>query len=198
MIVNYLSFEHGLITSSDADAALTPEARLKLINKFPEDLKQPLSKLHTSLNEKTSEEFLSAVQLALGSGVCDMVIKKMDKKKERLTLSNQRHSLLAQLDETEDPALSLHLAVLLIFQSHTNNMLHASGKFVPQIISFLQKQVPLDLYQLLSTYQELVIKKLTPSEDVEDDYEAALKNSLPKIKEAAVTYKKASISETDC
>lgn len=68
-------------------------------------------------------------------------------------LSNQRHSLLAQLDDTTDPALCLHLAVLLIFQTHNQNMLHASGKFVPQIISFLQKQVPLELYQLLSTYQ---------------------------------------------
>lgn len=191
MIVNYLAIESGLISNSDGEATFTTELRLKMINKFSEDIKQPLLKLHSSLNEKTLEEFQSTIQVALGCGVCDMIVRKLDKKKEKLLLSNQRHSLLSQLDEVTDPALCLHLAVLLIFQSHTHNMLHASGKFVPQIIFFLQKQVPLELYQLLSNYQELVIKKLTPNdeESTDVDSETALKETLPKIKEAAITYK---------
>lgn len=44
---------------------------------------------------------------------------------------------------------------------------------------------------------EMVIRQLNPSEDYADiDIEAALKENLPKIKEAAVT-SKTSISESD-
>lgn len=44
----------------------------------------------------------------------------------------------------------------------------------------------------------MVIKKLTPSEeDGNTDIDSALQETLPKIKEAAVTYKKTSISEAD-
>ncbi|GIY70238.1 e3 UFM1-protein ligase 1 [Caerostris extrusa] len=83
-------------------------------------------------------------------------------------LANHRQSLLAQLSEAQDPALGLHLAALLIFQSHTHTMLHASGKFVPHIIGYLQKQLPHEIYLLLATYQESVIKKLTPNENEEE------------------------------
>ena len=44
----------------------------------------------------------------------------------------------------------------------------------------------------------MVIKKLSPSEESEDvSTETALKEMLPKIKEAAITYKKSFTSETD-
>ncbi|GBL86145.1 hypothetical protein AVEN_89170-1 [Araneus ventricosus] len=78
-------------------------------------------------------------------------------------------------------------------------MLHASGKFVPHVIGFLQRQLPNDLYQLLATYQESVIKKLTPNENEEEKRgnETRLMETMPKIKETAVTYKKGSISESE-
>ncbi|GFY01674.1 e3 UFM1-protein ligase 1 [Trichonephila clavipes] len=198
-IVQYLAQEHGLSSSSNSEACLTPEQRQKIINKFPEEIQKPLSKLHSSLNVKTLEDFHSSIDVALGAGICDMIIRKPDKKKERQIFANHRQSLLSQLTEATDPALCLHLASLLIFQSHTHTMLHASGKFVPHIIGFLQKQLSAEIYLLLATYQESVIKKLTPSENEEEKHanESILIETMPKIKEIAVTYKKISTSESE-
>ncbi|KAF8773839.1 E3 UFM1-protein ligase 1 like protein [Argiope bruennichi] len=198
-VVLYLAHEHGIQGCPDSEASLALEQRQKIINKFPEEIQKPLSKLHSSLNAKSLEDFHSSIDVALGVGICDMIIRRPDKKKERLILANHRQSLLSQLNEAEDPALCLHLAALLIFQSHTHTMLHASGKFVPHIIGFLQRQLPNDLYQLLATYQESVIKKLTPNENEEEKRanETVLMETMPKIKEAAITYKKGSISESE-
>uniref|UniRef100_A0A2L2Y2N6 E3 UFM1-protein ligase 1 homolog n=1 Tax=Parasteatoda tepidariorum TaxID=114398 RepID=A0A2L2Y2N6_PARTP len=198
MIVNYLAQEHG-VAAVQSETSFTIEQRLKIINKFSEDIRQPLIKLHNSLNAKNLEDFHPAVETVLGAGICDMIVRKPDKKKERLVLANHRQSLLTQLSEASEPALCLHVAVLLIFQTHTHNMLHASGKFVPHIIVYLQRQVPFEVYELLATYQELVIKKLTPSDDEEEKktIETTLVEKMSKIKEVAVTYKKSSISETD-
>ncbi|GFQ71865.1 hypothetical protein TNCT_696221 [Trichonephila clavata] len=198
-IVQYLAQEHGLSSSSNSEACLTPEQRQKMINQFPEEIQKPLSKLHSSLNAKTLEDFHSSIDVALGAGICDMIIRKPDKKKERQIFANHRQSLLSQLTEATDPALCLHLASLLIFQSHTRTMLHASGKFVPHIIGYLQKQLSAEIYLLLATYQESVIKKLTPSENEEEKCanESILIETMPKIKEIAVTYKKVSTSESE-
>ncbi|GBL86148.1 E3 UFM1-protein ligase 1 [Araneus ventricosus] len=82
-VVLYLAQEHGLQGCPDSDAALTLEQRQKIINKFPEEIQKPLSKLHSSLNVKSLEDFHSAIDIALGAGICDMIIRKPDKKKER-------------------------------------------------------------------------------------------------------------------
>ncbi|GIY39049.1 e3 UFM1-protein ligase 1 [Caerostris darwini] len=190
---------YSRMINADSDASLTPEQRQKFINKFPEEIQKPLSKLHSSLNAKTLDDFHSAIDVAFGAGICDMIIRRPDKKRERQILANHRQSLLAQLSEAQDPALGLHLAALLIFQSHTHTMLHASGKFVPHIIGYLQKQLPHEIYLLLATYQESVIKKLTPNENEEEKRanETFLLENLPKIKETAITYRKGSISESE-
>jgi hypothetical protein len=56
---------------------------LKILNDSPNECKEPLLKLHKSLNTSSVEEFLNCVEAALGPGVCDMVLRKPDKKKER-------------------------------------------------------------------------------------------------------------------
>lgn len=59
----------------------------------------------------------------------------------RLLIQNHREKLISELDVCEDPALSLHLAVLAIFTVLTQNMLHASGRQIPMIIAFLKTQL---------------------------------------------------------
>ncbi|GIY70239.1 e3 UFM1-protein ligase 1 [Caerostris extrusa] len=81
-VVQYLVQEHGLSSNSDSDASLTPEQRQKFINKFPEEIQKPLSKLHSSLNAKTLDDFHSAIDVAFGAGICDMIIRRPDKKRE--------------------------------------------------------------------------------------------------------------------
>lgn len=71
----------------------------------------------------------------------------------RQVLQNHRCALLDQLDGSLDAPLTLHLACLLLFQSVTGNMLHASGKFVPHILSYVKNSLPVDQFAILQDYQ---------------------------------------------
>lgn len=70
----------------------------------------------------------------------------------RLLVQNHREKLISELENCEDPALALHLAVLAIFAILSQNMLHASGRQVPLIISYLKAQLKDDDFKLLQAY----------------------------------------------
>jgi hypothetical protein len=56
---------------------------MKILNDSPNESKEPLLKLHKSLNTNSVEEVLNCIEAALGPRVCDMVLRRPDKKKER-------------------------------------------------------------------------------------------------------------------
>lgn len=127
------------------------QARQKLINGLPQNLRTPLQGLHKALQGSNVEEFLNEAESALSA--CDVVLRKVDKKKEKANVSHQRQVLIEQLSAAKDAALVLHVAVLLLFLTVTQTILNASGRFVPQIISFLQPHLPVSTAELLSTLQ---------------------------------------------
>uniref|UniRef100_A0A8C5IB76 E3 UFM1-protein ligase 1 n=1 Tax=Junco hyemalis TaxID=40217 RepID=A0A8C5IB76_JUNHY len=157
LVFNFLASESMMTTENYS--AITSEGRIKILGKLPEDTKGPLTKLHTSLNGKSIEDFLSCLDSAVD--ICGVMVKKGDKKKERQVLFQHRQALIEQLKVTEDPALVLHLTSVLLFQFSTHCMLHAPGRSVPQIINFLSGKIPEDQYSLIVKYQGLVVKQLT-------------------------------------
>ncbi|XP_070394559.1 E3 UFM1-protein ligase 1 isoform X2 [Dermacentor albipictus] len=189
LVVGYLAAEHA--KEAETPANMAPEVRQKLIQKLPGDVRGPVLKLHQSLSAKTLEDFLTDVDAVLGSGVCDMIIRS-DKKKERQWLLSHRQALLSQLSDAEDAALCLHLSVLLVAQAQTQKALHASGRFVPQILSALRTQLPPDTFAVLHQAQELVMKHLTldDSSNEKESVASALKELVPKLKEVGTTFKK--------
>ncbi|NXD13088.1 UFL1 ligase, partial [Nothocercus nigrocapillus] len=156
LIFNFLASDSMMTTENSS--AITSEVRTKILGKLPEDTRGPLTKLHTSLNGKSLEDFLSYLDSA--ADLCDIMVKKGDKKKERQVLFQHRQALTEQLKVTEDPALVLHLTSVLLFQFSTHCMLHAPGRSVPQIINFLSSKIPEDQHSLLVKYQGLVVKQL--------------------------------------
>uniref|UniRef100_A0A8D0HAR1 E3 UFM1-protein ligase 1 n=1 Tax=Sphenodon punctatus TaxID=8508 RepID=A0A8D0HAR1_SPHPU len=156
LIFNYLAAD--LMMAAEDYTAITSEGRKKILGKLSEETKGPLTKLHTSLNGKSLEDFLSCLDLA--ADAYDIMVKKGDKKKERQVLFQHRQALIEQLKVTEDPALVLHLTSVLLFQLSTHCMLHAPGRCVPQIITFLSTKIPEDQNSLLVKYQGLVVKQL--------------------------------------
>ena len=65
-----------------------------------------------------------------------------------------------QLDRETEPAMALHLACIILFQYHTNTLLHAPGRCVPQIIAYLESNLTPSDFQTLNNYQALVIEQL--------------------------------------
>jgi len=78
-------------------------------------------------------------------------------------LMEARESLETQLtvaEEAHDPALFLHVFVLLIFSLLNKSLLSATGKFVPQIINHLKKGVGDDEFTKIRTAQDSVIQHI--------------------------------------
>lgn len=107
-----------------------------------------------------------------------------------------KHGLLDQLSNCTDFALVLHLVALVVFTVATQNMLHASGRHVSAILSFLQTYLQQEESQLLTKYHDLVMKVLTVDEEGPADSEEAkaviqeLEALTPKVKEIAVGFKR--------
>ncbi|KAK3742853.1 hypothetical protein QZH41_015373, partial [Actinostola sp. cb2023] len=80
LAVNMLAADHMLAVTDET--TLTPENRMKIITKMPEQIKAPLIKLNSSLNGKETSEFFNQFDVVSGPGLCEFMIKKLDKKKE--------------------------------------------------------------------------------------------------------------------
>ncbi|NXJ09428.1 UFL1 ligase, partial [Odontophorus gujanensis] len=205
LIFNFLASDSMMTTENYS--TITSEVRTKILSKLPEGTKGPLTKLHTSLNGKSLEDFLSYLDTA--ADICDIMVKKGDKKKERQVLFQHRQALVEQLKVTEDPALVLHLTSVLLFQFSTHCMLHAPGRSVPQIISFLSGKIPEDQHSLLIKYQGLVVKQLisqskkaeqeddnkTEEEEGEDTIRKELQEITASIKDLVLRPRKSSVTE---
>ena len=70
----------------------------------------------------------------------------------RSQLLGHRQALLEHLTSSEDPALVLHLTTLIMFQAVTQTMLHASGRFVSHILTYLQSHVTAEVFNTLQQY----------------------------------------------
>ncbi|KAM5163262.1 E3 UFM1-protein ligase 1 [Mantella aurantiaca] len=210
LIFNFLAGD--VMMAVEDYTTITSEVRKKMLNKFQEETKGPLSKLNSSLSGKNIEEFLSYLDSA--ADACGILVKKGDKKKERQVLFQHRLALIEQLKVTEDAALVLHLTSVLLFQFTTHCMLHAPGRCVPQIIAFLKSKIPEDQHSLLVGYQSLVVKQLIgqtkqkEDEDIDtmgdpadvpektpEDVRKELQELSTKIKDLALRSRKASASE---
>lgn len=165
-----------------------------MISKLEPNLKESFTKLNTSLNAKTVDDFYT--ELDNSSLKCEIMLKKVEKKRERNVIAEHRQSLILQLNESTEAALTLHLSVLLLFQANHNEMIHASGKFVPQLINFLRPILESNTFALLHNCQDLVIKQLMAKDnDEKDAIEKQLQEMIPKIKEIAVLIPKKQTSE---
>lgn len=134
-ILNYTAAEQNLNIVTDA---FNNDQRIKFVNDLWDEYKPALLSLVKSLSGESIDVFMTAVEESLT--VCGMIIKKIDRKKDRTVVLNHKHELLEQLNKTDDLALVLHLAVLVIFTIVTQCRLHASGKHVAAILAFLKHE----------------------------------------------------------
>lgn len=191
LVFNFLASD--LMMAVDDPATITSEVRKKILSKLSEETKVALTKLHNSLNEKSIEDFLACLDSA--AEACDIMLKKGDKKRERQVLFQHRQALVEQLKVTEDPALTLHLTSVLLFQFSTHSMLHAPGRCVPQIIAFLSSKIPEDQHAPLVKYQGLVVKHLVSQNKKTGQGEDPLSDELDKEQEDIINTTRKELQE---
>ncbi|KAF0307098.1 E3 UFM1-protein ligase 1 [Amphibalanus amphitrite] len=206
-LVNEL-FQHAAADNNvqyDENKELSAEARVKILNKLPQDMAPDLLKLHKALTAAELSDFDAALEPALAT--CGVMLKKQDRKKDRQQQRAHVQCLLEQLAGSTDSALTLHLAALVLYQTFTGNMLHASGKFVPAIVSRLTDLVPAEVLSVLQECQGrslqecqgLVMKqlKLKEADPQRSEVNQQLEQVIPRVKELAATARKASSSAAE-
>lgn len=181
----------SFVTPDENINLATPDARSRAINKIADAaLRDSLVKLANHLTaSEIDSSFLESLEAA-SLAAADILLKPIDKKKEKLYLIENRHNLLSQMNTATDPSIVLHAAVLAIAQSVTGAAIHASGKFVPQIIHFLDGKIPDQTRDLLTQMANLVIShvKLSRSDESEADaVKEQLNGLVPQLKVIAET-----------
>lgn len=195
-IAGFIAQERMLQWDSSKD--VLQETRQKIAQDSGGSTKEAILKLNKSLVGSSIEEFFSAIELALGSEVCDIVIRKPDKKKERNMVFGHRQALLEQMNLSQDPAEVLHTASIVLCQGVTQNMVHASGRHVNILLAYLKPYLPAATNATLQQYYDLVLKLLSTAESSEAERETVtfqLQEKMPVIKEIANTFKKSENKE---
>ncbi|XP_056648956.1 E3 UFM1-protein ligase 1 homolog [Diorhabda sublineata] len=183
-IMNYISTEQNINTTTDN---FNIDQRLKFVNDLPAEYKNPLILVIKTLSGQSIDEFLTTIEDALAA--CSMILKKVDKKKDRTVVLNHKHQLLEQLEKVDDLALVLHLAVVIIFTSATQTMLHCSGRHISGVIAFLKQYLMEEQILELTSYHDFVTLMLSGGSEAESAKEK-LKEKVPMIKKLANEYKK--------
>lgn len=158
------------------------------------EYKAALAALNKTLAGTSVEEFLGAAEVALQA--CSMILKKPDKKKDRQLVLCHKHGLLDKLAQCTDPALVLHLATLVVFTVSQQSILHASGKHVSSLLSFLQPVLGAEQGAVLRQFHDLVLRLLSAAGNESADLTETLQlidGLLPKVKEIAAAYKKVGV-----
>ncbi|XP_018329049.1 E3 UFM1-protein ligase 1 homolog [Agrilus planipennis] len=184
-VLAYVAAEHNLNMLNVS----THEQRVKFVSELPSDYKSSLTNLLKTVTGQSVEDFLNNLDEVLGS--CSMILKKVDKKKDRILVLNHKHALEEALETCEDPAEVLLLAVQLIFVGASQNMLHASGRHVSAVLQFLKQHLTPEQSKELSAYCDLVTLVLNKSSETETVLEQ-LRNKMTTIKAIALGYKKTS------
>lgn len=98
---------------------------------------------------------------------------------------------MQQVESCQDPALTLHLASLVLFQCQTGCMLHASGKFVPNILTKVTQNMDEEAKSTLMSYQNLVVSLInTKDSEEKGKIQKQLEESLRSVKDVALNAKK--------
>ncbi|CAH0385879.1 unnamed protein product [Bemisia tabaci] len=180
---------HYVCVIDTEPSTISAEMRMKLIAEAEDENRNILSKLNKSLGSDSLEDFVSVVEETLAA--IRVVIKKQDKKRERSLIMAHKQALLSEMDGLEEPAAVLHLASLVLFQTVTQSMLHASGKFVSSILAFLEPHLPPDTFSHLREFHDSVLKFLTIKAE-DETHQIILKDlrsKIPTIKEIAKNFK---------
>ncbi|CRK97918.1 CLUMA_CG011293, isoform A [Clunio marinus] len=192
----YIAIESELSFPNTLSNQLTTEQRTRIAAECEASFKQPLMAVNKSLNG-TVEEFLTAAENILAP--CSMILKKIDKKKDKQIILTHKQGLLDQLYKCNDPSLVLHLASLVIFTIATGNMLHASGKFVSSILDFLALGILSDddNIQLMKFHEFVLMLFRAENDEMKAELNVKLDEMIPKIKDMAANFKKISKNKDD-
>uniref|UniRef100_A0A5S6R3C3 E3 UFM1-protein ligase 1 homolog n=1 Tax=Trichuris muris TaxID=70415 RepID=A0A5S6R3C3_TRIMR len=158
----------------------TKKARDTAIREMASPAKEYFEQLIASLNEKNLHSFYDAADKIALPNICSLNLRFPDKKAKITLMVKYDQELRNQLESNAEPASALLLCCLLLFAKYTDQMLHASGKFVPQIVTLLLNKLPADLASKLTRAHTDVVRLIKNQRD--PDAQAAAVESVALLR----------------
>lgn len=138
-----------------ADCTLSQAQRAELLGALPGPPKRALSSVEKAMSAKGSVggfvDALWAVEATLGTQFA-----RLDKKREKAAHAASRASMREQLAVEADPALVLHLAVVILHLELSGALVEAPGRLLPPLIDALRPKLGDGPHGVLTAYQRAV------------------------------------------
>uniref|UniRef100_A0A0K8TMS3 E3 UFM1-protein ligase 1 homolog n=1 Tax=Tabanus bromius TaxID=304241 RepID=A0A0K8TMS3_TABBR len=167
---------------------LNSDQRDKICLECSPEYKSALIELNKSISGASVDDFLTAAENAIKD--CGMIIKKIDKKKDKALIVEHKEKLHQQLSEASDPAIILHLVALKLFTVATNLILHASGRHVSHILQYLQPSLSKEQNDVLLKFHDLVLKVLNKNEEDDTSASEELETVQKEVVDMALKFEK--------
>ncbi|KAF8375420.1 ufl-1, partial [Pristionchus pacificus] len=148
----------AFVSSSPSGITLTPKQRDDTISSLPSTSKNAFTALVNSLKEEPFEAFHEALNKVCSRSICDLPLNPIDKDTRDSIISSYT-SLLKEEAASSVPAATLLSLILLQFTKQ-GVAVHASGKFVSQLLPCLKSKLDESSFDSMIDTQKLVIDSM--------------------------------------
>ncbi|GMS95211.1 hypothetical protein PENTCL1PPCAC_17386, partial [Pristionchus entomophagus] len=148
----------SFVSSSPSGVTLSPKQRDDTISSLPSTSKNAFTALVNSLKEEPFEAFHEALNKVCSRSICDLPLNPIDKE-TRDSIISSYSSLLKEEAMNGVPAATLLSLILLQFAKQ-GVAVHASGKFVSQLLPCLKNKIDESSFDSMIDTQKLVIDSM--------------------------------------
>lgn len=110
-----------------------------------------------------------------------LLVKRLDKKKERQMIFSQRQSLLEKLKSEASAASMLNIGCALVFMKQNNTLLHAPGKCMSAIVSVISEGLSEGQQELLQSALTSVVNELKGGAEMSDEDKEGFKTFVTDV-----------------
>ncbi|GMR47348.1 hypothetical protein PMAYCL1PPCAC_17543, partial [Pristionchus mayeri] len=171
----------AFVSSSPIGVTLTPKQRDDTISSLPSTSKNAFTALVNSLKEEPFEAFHEALNQVCSRSICDLPLNQMDRE-TRESIVSSYSSLLEEEARRGVPASTLLSLILLEFAKQ-GVAVHASGKFVSQLLPCLKSKIDESSFDSMVDTQRLVIDSMRKKGAELEEVNQALSEKIGELRE---------------
>ena len=144
---------------------------------LPKNGKQFATSIITSVTSGTSvQEFIENYTELTDPQFTQLLVKKLDKKKERNMVFTQKQALLEQLKTEQKSADLLNISCNLIFIKQHSTLLHVPGRCISAVVKLISKDFPGPQLETINSSLSSVVAELKGESQMSDDEKQALRD----------------------
>ena len=126
-------------------------------------------------------EFLENYENLTDPQFTQLLVKKLDKKKERNMIFSQKQNLLEQLKtETKSPDL-LNIACSLLFIKHHSTLLHVPGRCISAVVQTIAEELTESQKSIIESALNSVVKELKGEHTMSNEEKDLLRNLVTDV-----------------